>query len=169
MVETKRLKDRGSVVGAAAAVLLGSLLSACLGSNICGSEMVERGGYCVVPPDSDSVVDSETVASDAGSGIVDGGDTESTGDSETQGQELPSGMGDDCTAHSDCTLDADYCLQPNYPDLNGYCTLQGCDTAMNDCPDGYECIDLASYFPGLPTVCAASEAAAKLAARRGEK
>ncbi len=70
------------------------------------------------------------------------GDTDSDTDSG-----LPSGLGEPCTEDGgECDgFEADYCaINPTSGD--GYCTVLGCATEPDDCPEGYLCCD----FP--PTI-----------------
>lgn len=128
-----------------ALTLLSGTLSSCLNSNVCGKEMIESNGLCVLPPDSETKgEDSDTVPLD-----LDAGDSEN--------EMLPGGLGEACTSNGDCLGEADYCLLKDWPDPNGICTLQDCNLEVDDCPTGWECLDLAAYSPipvQLPTACA---------------
>ncbi len=124
------------------------LIAGCLGNNLCGKEMVESNGRCIILMDTETYIAGNETDSDP---VEDAGDTDNGADSAGSG--LPKGMNDHCTSHKDCSSVADYCLQPSFPDLNGFCTLQGCVVDPNDCPSGYSCMDLSVYLGSLPTVC----------------
>ena len=60
--------------------------------------------------------------------------------------------GDVCAGDGDCAAPTDYCAK--YPsDPTGYCTRTGCLTDASLCPDGWSCLDLSVYLPGLPAIC----------------
>jgi hypothetical protein len=64
----------------------------------------------------------------------------------------PSGLGDPCTAADQCSDEADYCaLMPGQTE--GYCTPTGCASGGPSCPDGWSCLDLSLFSPGLPSIC----------------
>lgn len=58
----------------------------------------------------------------------------------------------DGTTHSDCGCDATYCaVQPGTTE--GMCTRTGCTEDPSLCPEGYGCLDLSAFQPGLPSLC----------------
>jgi hypothetical protein len=126
--------SKHQLLGLGMVLVLSLGAASCLKENVCGKEMTEKDGLCVY---------------DAGIN-GDAGDTNEDAGEAT----LPTGMNDSCTTSADCALEADYCLMATYPDPSGYyCTTQGCDVALNDCPLGYECLDLSESYPSLPTAC----------------
>ncbi len=139
-----------SVVYGVIFILLQETLGSCVSDNVCG-KMVEVDGLCYPPTDLDTTPNDG--GTDTADGGVDGTDEDST---------LPTGLMDDCTSNDKCTGEADYCLQPNYPDLNGYCTVQGCTLEPDDCPGDFRCLDLGTYMPGLPKVCVSPTTTKKL-------
>jgi hypothetical protein len=64
----------------------------------------------------------------------------------------PAGLGDPCTLSTQCGEAADYCaLMPGQSE--GYCTPTGCASNGESCPDGWSCLDLSLFSPGLPSIC----------------
>lgn len=67
---------------------------------------------------------------------------------------VQSQLGATCAVPADCTNDTDYCaISPGDP--TGYCTRTGCLADPTRCPDGWSCLDLAQFSPGLPAICTA--------------
>ncbi len=98
---------------------------------------------------------------DAGANASDGGAADDAG-VETGGsdapQATPEGLGDVCTeGGSQCEgLEADYCaVQPGDPD--GYCTVQGCSSSPDDCPEGYKCCAFSNFAASYPDFCITDE------------
>jgi hypothetical protein len=61
-------------------------------------------------------------------------------------------LGSTCTSDDDCGCVSRYCaIQPGDPD--GYCTRTGCLDDPSVCPEGWGCLDLSMFFPGLPSIC----------------
>ncbi|GEM_PF-5524897 len=58
----------------------------------------------------------------------------------------------DGTTHSDCGCDATYCAVPPGATA-GMCTRTGCTDDPSLCPEGYGCLDLSTFQPGLPSLC----------------
>jgi len=52
-------------------------------------------------------------------------------------------LGRDCTTDADCGCGAPFCAaMPGAS--SGLCTISGCSTMPDDCPDGYMCFDLSA-------------------------
>jgi len=72
--------------------------------------------------------------------------------------DTPQGLGDVCTdGGGQCAgLEADYCaVQPGQPE--GFCTVQGCSTSPDDCPDGYRCCAFSGFASSYPDFCITDE------------
>jgi hypothetical protein len=68
------------------------------------------------------------------------------------GDACESTFGADCLSNADCVCDSDFCA--GYPGQVGFCTRSGCDRDPSLCPADYACLDLSSFGPGLPNICA---------------
>lgn len=118
----------------------------------CGEGFVWQDYSCVpcdeASTDSDSDTDSDG-DTDADTDSDSDTDTDSDTDSDTDEPDggLPDGMGEPCTdGGGECDgLEADYCII-NPMSGDGYCTIQGCATDPDDCPDGYTCCDFPTSF-----------------------
>ncbi len=98
---------------------------------------VDAGGVAAVDAGADAGPDGSS-ADDAATGCT---------------QALEDALGVACSAPAECGCAAPYCaVMPGQTE--GYCTTQDCDPAVGDCPDGYQCFDLASVgVSGFPTFC----------------
>jgi hypothetical protein len=75
----------------------------------------------------------------------------SAGEAGETGCEL-STFAETCLAHAECQCDADFCA--GFPGEEGICTRTGCDEDPSVCPQDWGCVDLASFDPSLPAICA---------------
>lgn len=62
-------------------------------------------------------------------------------------------FGDPCTVETDCHCPMNYCAIPP-GQTQGSCTVTGCLEDPSICPPGLQCLNLAAYGPGLPSICA---------------
>ncbi len=92
-------------------------------------------------------------------------DTQEIGDGgvdtdEGDGGAIPEGMGESCFNHDDCDKPpATYCLK-DMGAAEGYCTIEDCTTAPDNCPADYACCDF--VIDGIPNFCADPETLATL-------
>jgi hypothetical protein len=131
---------------AASLLAVAMLLSSCWDSR-CSQGQRQEGAVCVPIPDA-STADRSV---DKPAALSDGSAQDVGAAAEGGGGDADSGLGKVCTEPTDCVGAASFCaIQPGTAE--GYCTFEDCTVGGNDCPQGYECIDLSMYLPGL-TAC----------------
>ena len=144
------------VLGLAVALSWG-LLSGCDGER-CDEGQARVGSTCYVVELGGRHSDGAAAARDgaASDGLgSDGLGSDSAGSDglgSGDGGAALAGQGEACKVDEDCAADVRYCLvMPAQP--VGYCTKRDCDVALNDCPEGTQCIEVSRYAPGEPNLC----------------
>ncbi|MBW2735224.1 MAG: hypothetical protein JRH20_22810 [Deltaproteobacteria bacterium] len=127
------------LAGIAVITLSWGLLSACLGDR-CDEGQVRVGATCYTADQGVSPTDGPD-----GSTLNDG-----TGTSD--GDNALAGQGEACSVDPDCQESVRYCVVMPGQTV-GYCTKKDCDVALNDCPDGTQCVEVSLYEPGEPNLC----------------
>jgi hypothetical protein len=146
-VPTNRRESRSSTMSPqrsamvfGSAILLWAMLSGCMGDR-CSEGQVLKGGACMPPTPDGGLKDQARLES---------GSVER--EARTADGEDLSSLGRDCTDASGCHGKADFCvILPGQP--KGYCSIDGCALAPNDCPKGYRCIDVSAYTTTPSTLC----------------
>ncbi len=102
-----------------------------------------RNGECVQAA-ADAGVDDAAAADDAA-----GADAATAPEDAAAGSDAVSvPLGTTCLEDADCGGETNFCArQPGTP--SGYCSIKGCTVSPNDCPEGYTCVDMSQYAPGL--------------------
>ncbi|HOU92050.1 MAG TPA: hypothetical protein PLU22_13455 [Polyangiaceae bacterium] len=131
--------DQGGSAGEAGATTGGGAPSSSAGAR-------SQGG--ATPGDSPGAAGSPAAAGAEGSTAGSGAGIDLVScDQEVLGAPCADG-----TTHSDCGCDATYCaVQPGATE--GMCTRTGCVEDPSLCPEGYSCLDLSAFQPGLPSLC----------------
>jgi len=107
-------------------------------------QQVNEIGFCAVP------VAAGGAAAGGSSAAGEAGD--SAGAADAPVCEDPAKFGDECTQSTECHCVVDYCaLQPGMP--TGICTRTGCLEDPSICPETWQCLDLSTFGPGLPSLC----------------
>ena len=60
--------------------------------------------------------------------------------------------GTDCGSNADCSPSASFCAILPGASV-GYCTPTGCKADPSVCPAGWGCFDIATIYPGQPSIC----------------
>lgn len=61
-------------------------------------------------------------------------------------------FGDACTVDADCLCPTNYCALPP-GQATGSCTHTGCLEDSSVCPADFQCMDLSTFDPSLPSIC----------------
>jgi hypothetical protein len=118
------------------------LAGACAPPSHCDPGQTDMGYSCYSPPPPPS---PDAAASDTGGGPVDVIPPDSVMCTDQY-----TGFGYACNSVDDCPCGLDFCV------IYGgqtYCTRTGCAADPSVCAQGYSCVDLSPYGPGLKPTC----------------
>ena len=140
--------------------LLAATLPGCADTAECSPDQRLENGYCVD-------VEEQGTGGTAGSGGSNaGGRADAAAPDAAPDGATPDGTAGECSGnavdfgtpctddvnHSECGCPADFCaIDPSSGD--GYCTVRGCVDDPSVCPEGWGCLDLSRFQPGLPSIC----------------
>jgi hypothetical protein len=120
------------------AAIAGASVIGCAPEHRCDPGQVDLGYACYSPPGMpDGAVESNAAAE------VIPPDSVMCTDKFT-------GFAYGCNAPADCPCGLDFCIIYGGP---GYCTRTGCADDPSLCPQGWSCVDLGLYSPGLTPTC----------------
>lgn len=155
-------------IGLSMALIALTMALGCEAEDSCDAGQERVQGLCVPEDDEPSAgrggkdsgasSDAGAKTKDSGSGKDGGKDGDGGKDAATSkpacSEERDAILGETCMSDDDCNCAAPYCAKMPGQTM-GFCTVF-CESEPDDCPDGYNCFDLAKIgVPGYEPFCVA--------------